>query len=231
MSPECESAQQSTPSEGRLVAMGIVTSQPITHPQPKNVVDPSAGEEAARFERAVGPLREPLYRHALGICHNPADAEDLVQDTMIKAYSSFHTFVPDSNLIAWLYRIQMNAYIDAYRRRRRQPVEYSTDVFTDQELATHAHRSSTAHISAEEEVLAALPHTEVMAAMQSMPEQFRAVVYYADVEGWRHQEIADVMGTPYGTVVSRLSRGRGHLRRLLGVCAGVASSESVPASA
>jgi RNA polymerase sigma-70 factor (ECF subfamily) len=124
----------------------------------------------------------------------------------------------------------MNAYIDAYRRRRRQPVEYPTDVFTDQELATHAHRSSTAHISAEEEALAALPDTDVM-AMQSMPEQFRAVVYYADVEGLRYQEIADIMGTPYGTVVSRLSRGRGHLRRLLGVCAGVASSESLPASA
>jgi RNA polymerase sigma-70 factor (ECF subfamily) len=153
--------------------------------QVDSVGDPPVRERAARFEREVVPLREPLYRHALRMCQNHDDAEDLVQDTMVKAYSNFHSFVPDSNLKAWLYRIQTNTYINAYRRKRRQPVQYSTDAITDHELAAHAQRTSTGHVSAEDQALAALPDTEIMAAMQSLPEQFRAVVYYADVKGSR----------------------------------------------
>jgi RNA polymerase sigma-70 factor, ECF subfamily len=180
-----------------------------------NVADPPAREKAARFEREVMPHREPLYLHALRMCHNHADAEDLVQDTMVKAYSNFDSFLPGSNFKAWLNRIQTNTYINTYRRRRRRPVQYSTDTITDQDLATQAQRTSTRHASAEDQALAALPDTEIMAAMQSLPEQFRAVVYYADVEGFRYREIADIMGTPHGTVMSRLHRGRKHLRRLL----------------
>jgi RNA polymerase sigma-70 factor, ECF subfamily len=141
------------------------------------------------------PLRESLYRHALHMCQNHDDAEDLVQETMVKAYRNFHSFASLSNLRAWLYRIQTNTYINAYRRMRRRPVQYSTDGITDHELATHARRTSTAHVSAEDQALAALPDTEIMAAMRSLPEQFRAVVYYADVEGFRYREIADIMGT------------------------------------
>ena len=183
--------------------------------QHNNVADPPSGGKAARFEREVMPVRGPLYLHALRMCHNHADAEDLVQDTMVKAFSNFDSFLPGSNFKAWLYRIQMNTYINTYRRRRRRPVQCSTDTITDQELAAQAQRTSTRHVSAEDQALAALPDTEIMAAMQSLPEQFRAVVYYADVEGFRYREIADIMGTPHGTVMSRLHRGRQHLRRLL----------------
>jgi RNA polymerase sigma-70 factor, ECF subfamily len=195
--------------------MDSLASQPATASQHNNATDPPAGEKAARFEREVVPLGEPLYLHALRMCHNHADAEDLVQDTMVKAYSNFDSFLPDSNVKAWLYRIQTNIYISNYRRRRCRPVQYSTDAITEQELAAQAQRTSTRHVSAEDQALAALPDTEIMAAMQTLPEQLRAVVYYADVGGFRYREIADIMGTPHGTVMSRLHRGRQHLRRRL----------------
>src|ERR1700730_12991967 len=126
--------------------------------QHNNVADPPAREKAARFEREVMPHREPLYLHALRMCHNHADAEDLVQDTMVKAYSNFDSFLPGSNFKAWLNRIQTNTY----RRRRRRPVQCSTDTITDQELATQAQRTSTRYASAEDQALAALPDTEIM---------------------------------------------------------------------
>jgi RNA polymerase sigma-70 factor (ECF subfamily) len=196
--------------------------------QHNNVADPPAGEKAARFEREVMPLREPLYLHALRMCHNHADAEDLVQDTMVKAYSNFDSLLPGSNFKAWLNRIQTNTYINTYRRRRRRPVQHSTDTITDEELATQVQRTSTRHASAEDQALAALPDTEIMAAMQSLPAQFRAVVYYADIEGFRYREIADIMGTPHGTVMSRLHRGRQHLRRLLADAAHTGRRRSGP---
>jgi len=173
------------------------------------------GGKAAQFEREVVPLRESLYRHALHMCQNHDDAEDLVQDTMVKAFRNFHSFASDSNLRAWLYRIQTDSYINAYRLRRRRPVQYSTDGITEHELATQARRTSTGHVSAEDQALAALPDTEIMAAMRALPEQCRAVVHYADVEGFRYREIAAIMGTTCGTVSSRLQRGRQHLRSLL----------------
>ncbi|HZA12000.1 sigma-70 family RNA polymerase sigma factor [Mycobacterium sp.] len=199
--------------------------------QRNNVADLLVAERAVRFERDVVPLREPLYRHAMRMCHNHADAEDLVQDTMVKAYSGFHTFVPGSNLKPWLYRIMTNTYINTYRRKRRHPTPYSTEGVTDQELAAHAQRTSTGLVSAEDEALAALPDTEIMAAMQTLPEQLRVVVYYADVEGMRYREIAQIMGTPNGTVKSRLRRGRGHLRRLLADARNRDLRAGLPASA
>jgi RNA polymerase sigma-70 factor (ECF subfamily) len=202
-----------TPVEGFSPKLGGYSENLAS--QPNNDADLSSGEKAARFEREVVPLHEVLYRHALHMCPNRADAEDLVQDTMVKAYSSFHSFVPDTNLKAWLYRIQTNTYINGYRRKLRQPIQCSTNEITEQELAARARRTSTGPISAEDEALAALPDTEIIAAMQSLPEQFRAVVYYADVEGFRYREIADIMGTSHGTVRSRLARGRQHLRRVL----------------
>ena len=216
--------------------MDIVASQPATDPAAgltavesrspevhfakraaiqRNDDDPWVGGKAARFEREVVPFREPLFRRALGMCQNRADAEDLVQDTMVKAYNKFHSFVPGSNPKAWLYRIQTNTYINGYRRKRRQPVVRSMEGVTDRQLAAHSQRTSTAPVSAEDEALANLPNTGVMAALQSLPEQFRAVVYYADVEGFRCREIAEIMGTPTGTVMSRLARGRRHLHGLL----------------
>ncbi|WP_458319829.1 sigma-70 family RNA polymerase sigma factor [Mycolicibacterium brisbanense] len=175
-----------------------------------------AGPElAARFQRDVEPLRHTLYRRAMSLCRNHADAEDLVQETMIKAYSGFHTFTPGTNLKAWLSRIMTNTHISGYRRSQRQPISYSMEGLSDEELVNHAQRSGVGPVSAEDEALAALPHTEINAALQALPRQFRAVVYYADVEGMPHRDIADIMGTPRGTVMSRLARGRQHLRRQL----------------
>ena len=133
-----------TPVEGFSPDMGGYSENLAS--QPNNDAELPSGEKALRFEREVVPLHEVLYQHALHMCHNHADAEDLVQDTMVTAYSSFHSFVPDTNLKAWLYRIQTNTYIDGYRRKLRQPIQCSTNWITEQELAAHARRTSTGPI-------------------------------------------------------------------------------------
>jgi RNA polymerase sigma-70 factor, ECF subfamily len=182
---------------------------------PHNKVADTSARSVAQFEREVLPMRQTLYRHALHMCQNHHDAEDLVQETMAKAYRNFHSYESNSNLSAWLYRIQTNTYINGYRQRQRQPVHHSTDGITDHELANQARRISNGHASAEDQALGALPDSDIVEAMRCLPDQTRAVVYYADVEGLRYQEIADMMGTPLGTVSSRLQRGRRRLRRLL----------------
>ena len=172
-------------------------------------------ELTATFMRDVTPLLGPLYRQALRMTRHHADAEDLLQDTMLKAHTNFHTFRQGTSLGPWLFRIMTNHYISAYRKRQRQPALFPTEEFTDQQLATHAQHTSMGLRSAEDEALKALPDNEIKAAMGAMPEQFRMAVYYADVEGLPSREIANIMGTPVGTVVSRLHRGRRRLRGLL----------------
>jgi RNA polymerase sigma-70 factor, ECF subfamily len=174
-------------------------------------------ELSARFADEAVPLRDTMYRHAFRMSRNHADAEDLVQEAMMKAYAGFHTFRRDTNMQAWLLRILINSYISDYRKKRRQPMLYSTEEFTEHHLVDNYIRWVPAGLrSAEDQALDSLPDNDIKSAMQALPQQFRDVVYYADVEGLRYQEIAAIMNTSTGTVASQLHRGRRQLRRLLG---------------
>ena len=173
------------------------------------------GQLSARFHSDVIPLREPLHQHAMRMIRNHADAEDLVQETMVKAYAGFRTFQPGGNLYAGLHRILINTYMSGYRKQQCRPVQHPTADITDPQLAANTAYPAPGLRSAEEQALERLGDNKIRAARQTLPEQFRLAVYYADVEGFRSREIADLMRTPLGTVLSRLHRGRRLLRRLL----------------
>ena len=159
-----------------------------------------------------------MYGAALRMTRNPADAEDLVQETYLRAYRAFDTFKEGTNLRAWLYRILTNAYINVYRKRQREPQTISDDEVEEWYLYEKL-GSRAAEPSAETEVLERLPDEDVQEALASLPEQFRLAVLLADVEGFSYKEIAEILDIPMGTVMSRLHRGRRALERRLWVVA------------
>jgi RNA polymerase sigma-70 factor (ECF subfamily) len=173
--------------------------------------------DQARFADLAMPYMDALYSAALRMTRNPADAEDLVQETYLRAYRGFGGFKDGTNLKAWLYKILTNTYINIYRAKKRRPQE--TDFDDVEEFSLYRRmggiEAADTERTPETEVLDAMPDEVVKEALESLPEQFRMAVLLADVEGFSYKEIAEIMDVPVGTVMSRLHRGRKQLQKRL----------------
>ncbi|CAN5259336.1 RNA polymerase sigma factor SigR [soil metagenome] len=177
---------------------------------------PELSDKRALFEEQAIPFMDQLYAAGLRMTRNPADAADLVQETFVKAFAAFGQFQQGTNLKAWLYRILTNTFINSYRKKQREPYQGAIDDLEDWQLGgAESMTQGRSTRSAEAEAIDHLPDSAVKDALQAIPEDFRMAVYFADVEGFSYQEIADIMKTPVGTVMSRLHRGRRLLRDLL----------------
>ena len=173
--------------------------------------------DQASFAQQAMEHMPSLYAAAMRMTRNKADAEDLVQETYLKAYRAYGGFQEGTNLRAWLYRILTNTFINIYRAKKRRPDESDLDDVEDLYLYRRlgALEASQAGRSAEDEVLDTFTDGEVKAALEALPDQFRMAVLLADVEGFQYKEIADILDIPIGTVMSRLHRGRRALQKSL----------------
>jgi RNA polymerase sigma-70 factor (ECF subfamily) len=176
---------------------------------------PTEQDLLERFDRDVLPLLPSLYGAALRMTRNPADAEDLVQETTLRAYRGFASFEEGTNLKAWLYRILTNSFINTYRKKQREPKTVDGPDDLDEWFLFDRLGAQSVERSAEDDVLERIPDADVKAALESIPENFRMAVLLADVEGFSYKEIAEITDVPIGTVMSRLHRGRKALEKAL----------------
>ena len=190
-------------------------SSPPSLPRSSTEPDETRAELTARFVRDAVPMRDQLYGRAARLTGNRVDAEDLLQETMLRAYASFSSFRRGTNLKAWLHRIMANAWISKYRASQRRPLEQLTGEFTDSQLAANGGHMRGGSRSAESEALEPLFEDEIAAALASLPRKSQVVLQYACIDGLQYREIAELVGLPIGTVMSRLHRARSQLHLLL----------------
>jgi len=175
-----------------------------------------SADDKKRFQEEALPLLDSLYAGALRMTRNPADAEDLIQETMMRAYRAFDRFEAGTNLKAWLFRIMTNAYINTYRKKQREPLKVSSDELEEFDLYQELKHHDTAYThSAENVVLDQLVDSDIIQALDDLPEQFRLAVILSDVQDFSYAEMAEIMDVPIGTVMSRLHRGRKALQKRL----------------